>query len=97
MQMKPVSFLYKDAQGDANLKKRKVGMIAEDVDLIDPRLVSYEQDGTTPRSIMYAEYTAVLTKAIQDQQVEIQNLNAFSKDPDPCDKLDWLGRELLCK
>lgn len=74
MKMRPVTFMYKESGGDANLKKRKVGMIAEEVNKIDTRLVAYEQDGKTPRAIMYAEYTAVLTKAIQEQQKEIEDL-----------------------
>lgn len=74
MKLRPVSFVYKENGGDVNLKTRKVGFIAEEVDQVDKRLVAYEKDGVTPRSVMYAEYTALLTKAIQEQQRQIDHI-----------------------
>jgi hypothetical protein len=67
MKMKPVSFnLKSDGQ-------RRVGLIAEDVELIDKRLVNYDKDNL-PASLRYNEYTAILTKAIQEQQEQIEQL-----------------------
>lgn len=70
MKLKPVSFTLKNA----TIGNPHLGFIAEDVDLIDKRLVDYEEDGITPRSIRYLELTALLTKAIQEQQAQIEEL-----------------------
>ncbi len=56
---------------------KEVGLIAEEVSEIVPRLVEYEADGVTPRGVNYQEYTAVLTKAIQEQQKQIDELKAM--------------------
>jgi hypothetical protein len=56
---------------------KEVGLIAEEVNEIVPRLVEYEADGVTPRGVNYQEYTAVLTKAIQEQQKQIDELKAM--------------------
>ncbi len=72
LKLKPVSFTYK------NDKRERVGLIAEDMEQVEPRLVNYEPDGKTPKSISYEEYTALLTKAIQEQQKEIDELDGFS-------------------
>lgn len=73
MRMRPVSFVYTNNPAD---KARQVGLIAEEVNAVDPRLVGYEPDGITPRGVRYAEYTAMLTKAIQQQQAQIDALKA---------------------
>jgi hypothetical protein len=69
MKLKPVSFTYKPevSPGDATTH---LGFIAEDVDTIDTRLVSYEADGT-PHSVKYTEFIPLLTKAVQEQQPQI--------------------------
>jgi hypothetical protein len=50
-----------------------VGLIAEDVEKGDPRLVALDDKGD-PRGVRYMQMTAVLVKAIQDQQHEIDDL-----------------------
>lgn len=52
------------------------GLIAEEVEKIDPKSVFYEKDGATPRGVKYENLTAVLVKAIQEQQKEIDDLKA---------------------
>jgi len=51
----------------------EIGFIAEDVEKIDKRLVNYDKDNL-PASLRYNEYTAILTKAIQEQQEQIEEL-----------------------
>jgi len=58
---------------------KEVGLIAEEVEKVIPRIVEYEADGVTPRGVNYQEYTAVLTKAIQEQQKQIDALKAEVK------------------
>ncbi len=67
-QLRPVSFLY-NGSDDA-----RVGFLAEEVGEIDPRLIFTELDGTTPRGVRYEDMTALLVKAVQEQQLQIEEL-----------------------
>lgn len=73
--LEPVTFLYNDeiVRDDHNLRAQQIGLIADDVQYIDPRLISTEPDGN-PRSIKYDAVTAVLIKAVQEQQQQIDEL-----------------------
>jgi hypothetical protein len=64
--LKPVSFDWKENS------KADVGFIAEEVKEIYPELVS-EEDGET-QGIQYSKLTAILVKAVQDQQKQIDEL-----------------------
>ena len=68
MSLRPVTFISRihPEQG------RQPGFIAEEVELVDRRLVLYENG--RPNSFRYLEYTAVLNRAIQQQQTHILNL-----------------------
>ncbi|OHA30752.1 MAG: hypothetical protein A3B11_02050 [Candidatus Taylorbacteria bacterium RIFCSPLOWO2_01_FULL_44_26] len=66
---RPVSFKYNG--GDSS---EHIGLIAEEVNLIEPRLVAYEADGVTPRGVRYEEMTALLIKAIQEQNARLDNI-----------------------
>lgn len=76
LKMRPVSFDYKKV-GEPSLdsRGRQVGFIAEEALKVDPRLVEIGTDGL-PRAFNYMTYTATLTKAIQEQQAEIEELKA---------------------
>jgi hypothetical protein len=67
--MRPVSFLYNgDVTDDPH-----IGLIAEEVVKIDPRLVANDNDGK-PLKVKYIDAIAMLISAIQDQQKEIDDL-----------------------
>ncbi|MEI6345703.1 MAG: immunoglobulin-like domain-containing protein [bacterium] len=68
--LRPVSFKFN------NDNSEHVGFIAEEVSELEPRLTVYEPASTTPHGVRYAEMTAVLAKAIQEQQVQIDSLQA---------------------
>ena len=70
MKLKPISFYYKDKKMDAT---EELGLLAEDVVQVEPRLVGYGSDGKL-RGVRYEQLTAVLISAIQDQQKEIEDL-----------------------
>lgn len=53
---------------------RQPGFIAEEAELVDRRLVHYENGRAN--SFRYLEYTAVLTRALQQQQVRITELES---------------------
>ncbi|MDO8183849.1 MAG: tail fiber domain-containing protein [bacterium] len=65
LELRPVA--YKQNSDNA----AEVGLIAEDVEQVDKRLMFYEADGVTPRGVRYEQLTAVLAKAIQEQQGQI--------------------------
>lgn len=70
MKFKPISFYYKDKKMDAS---EELGLLAEDVKEVEPRLVGYGSDGKL-RGVRYEQLTAVLISAIQEQQKEIDAL-----------------------
>jgi len=68
--LRPVEYELKP-EFDPEHLGRQVGFIAEDVAEVDKRLVSFQDDGQT-RGVRYMQMAAVLTKAIQEEQKEIE-------------------------
>ena len=74
MKLRPISYEYKDGfMPDKFNPGRQDGFIAEEVQKVDPRLVPLDSEGK-PKSVEYAQMTALLARAIQDQQQEIWEL-----------------------
>lgn len=83
MALKPISYDVKASANPAlHALGRQVGLGAQDVAKVDPRLVSYYRDCAkadatcnerkgTPSGVRYEQLTAVLIKAVQDQQAEL--------------------------
>lgn len=65
--MRPVSYKKKNPMGE-NDAKEQVGFIADEVK--DTRLVSYDNEGDV-HGFRYDQYTAVLTKAIQELNAKV--------------------------
>ena len=61
LNLNPVSFVYND---DIGVKGPQVGLIAEQVQQIDPRLAATDASGT-PFTVKYQNLTAILAGAIQ--------------------------------
>lgn len=72
MLMRPVSYELKPEFNPEHLG-RQVGLIAEEVAKIDDRLIAVDDKGD-PRGVRYMQMTAVLIKAIQEQQKQINHL-----------------------
>lgn len=72
MALKPVSYDLKPEFNPSHIG-RQIGFIAEDVVKVDPRIVPLDAKGL-PRSVQYDRITAMLVKAVQDQQHEIDQL-----------------------
>jgi hypothetical protein len=70
--LKELSILNPVAYTSKTSGRREIGFIAEDVNKIDPRLSTYDKDGLV--GIQYDHLTALLVKAIQEQQSEIESL-----------------------
>ena len=77
MKLRPVSYNLKTSNNPMGLGTQ-VGLISEDVAQIDSRLVSLDGDHE-PLGVRYMQLTAVLTKAIQEQQKEIEELKHPTK------------------
>lgn len=65
--LRPVQYL------DNNDNEPQIGLIAEEVQEIEPRLVDRNADGL-PQSVRYQQLTAVLVKVAQEQQLQIEKL-----------------------
>jgi hypothetical protein len=72
MALKPISYELKDEYNPEHLGEM-VGLIAEDVLKVDPRLVGFDANGNA-RGVRYMQATALLVEAIQEQQAEIERL-----------------------
>jgi hypothetical protein len=70
LSLRPVSFRYTPAYlgslvSDPNWAGQRVGFIAEEMQHIDPRLVTIDNTGQ-PDTVRYENITAILTKAVQE-------------------------------
>ena len=81
--LNPVSFQYRvknedDTYSDEAQPQPEYGLIAEDVELVNPDLVFYDEteNGRELRGIQYSRLIAPLLKAIQEQQSLITDLTA---------------------
>lgn len=68
LQLRPVTFDWKDGQG------RDLGFVAEEVAAIDSLLVTHNEQGQI-EGVKYGPLTAVLVKALQEQQAQIAALH----------------------
>lgn len=72
--LEPFSFSWKDGTPQrAGDTQEQVGFGAHQVAAVDPRLVSYSDDGKL-LGVRYQEMTALLVQAIKEQQAEIEEL-----------------------
>ncbi|HBB36470.1 MAG TPA: hypothetical protein DCZ86_00540, partial [Candidatus Moranbacteria bacterium] len=69
MALNPVTFNMK---GESNSDPAHMGFIAQDVEKIVPELVTAGPNGY--KGLSYALFTPLLTKAVQEQQTEISNV-----------------------
>ena len=73
MQLRPVTY---NGKSELDSNKTFAGLIAEEVhDLGLTEFVQYAEDGT-PDALAYTHMIALLTKAIQEQQTQIESLKA---------------------
>jgi hypothetical protein len=69
MKLNPVSFSWKESN------QSDLGFIAEEVNEVSPLLSTYDQKGQLT-GVKYSQMSALLTKSIQEQQDEINNLKS---------------------
>jgi hypothetical protein len=73
-QLKGVSYERKDDG------RRQIGVVAEDVALVVPEVVSLNPDTGEPDGVDYSRLAALLIEAIKSQQIEIRDLEARIRD-----------------
>lgn len=73
--LRPVTYRYKNS--DSSVKQ--IGLIAEDVQRVNPDFVSFNPDGT-PETVSYSSLVTPLLKAVQDQKKTIETLLSENED-----------------
>ena len=78
MALQPIVYHYKLTGDDKfdyapGQRSWQLGFTAEQAASVDPRLITYEESGQ-PHAFRYEQYVAVLTRAIQEQQEQIDEL-----------------------
>lgn len=71
-EINPVRYRFKEGTGHP--EDEQIGLIAQEVQAHFPELVSEKNDGTL--SLSYSKFAAVLLKGLQEQQAEIERLQA---------------------
>lgn len=75
LQLRPVLFLFKNNKEDNDKDAAdRIGFISQEVEEIFPALVDTSEQGF--KSIDYPKMAVILTKAIQEQQVQINSLES---------------------
>lgn len=76
LQVRPVVYNWKPTGNpaydlDRNVNHQQIGLIADEMEKIDSRLVTYDKDGEI-HGFNYEQYTAWLTKAIQELNTKVE-------------------------
>jgi hypothetical protein len=79
LNLRPVTFKYNQGYGDSG-KDQQFGLIAEEVQQIDPRLIILDSGGL-PTAVRYDFLPMLLIKAVQEQQLQIDALTGSSTTP----------------
>jgi hypothetical protein len=74
--LRPVSFVWKDPKDDG-MKGEQFGFIAQEIETVLPSVVLTQNDTRKTKGIKYTEIIPLLTKALQEQQAEIEQLRAM--------------------
>jgi hypothetical protein len=74
MKLRPVTFHWKDPTRD---QEQRIGLIAQEVQPLYPEAVGVEPDGM--KTISYGDLVVPIIKAVQEQQVEIEELRAANE------------------
>lgn len=71
----PIAFNMKEMErpnADLNFGKRQIGLTAENIAEVDPRMAIYENDGVTPKSYRQESVVAALVGAIRELKSEFE-------------------------
>jgi hypothetical protein len=76
MKLNPVEYEKKNTIQDSVYNRHEIGFIAQEVAKVLPSLVTEGKDADKTLAVSYTELIPVLTKAIQEQQTQIENQHA---------------------
>ena len=79
MALNPVSYNKKKSISDSEYVIQENGFIAQELQKVMPKLVKVGTDKDKTLSVNYSGIIPVLTKAIQEQQKEIEELKQLVK------------------
>lgn len=68
MQLRPVEFVWKED------KKEDVGFIAEEVGVVIPKIIEYENNGVDAKGLDYTRIIPYLIECVKEQQKRIEKL-----------------------
>ena len=94
--LNPVIFTYKPELDHSLIKGvEHYGLIAEEVEKVDKRLIGYELDNKTPRTVRYEEMVSVVVQAIKELYADFQKLVAkVSGQDERIEKLEAKVKDL---
>lgn len=78
LKLRPVTFNWKEPKDDG-MRGRQTGLIAQEVEKVLPATVLTAKDARKSKAIKYDELTAILIKAVQEQQAEINELKLANR------------------
>lgn len=79
MALRPVEYEKKNSIESNDYNRHEIGFIAQEVEKIIPSIVTKGADANKTLAVSYTEIIPILTKAIQDQQKQIESLEARLK------------------
>ncbi len=74
-QLRPVNFIYKND----NTETKQYGLIAEEVEEVNPLFVSYNKEGEV-EVVSYSKLVTLMLKALQEQEKQIDELKSENED-----------------
>lgn len=80
MNLRPVEYDKKNSVEAADYNRHEIGFVAQEIKKVLPSLVSEGNDAHKTLSVSYTELIPVLTKAIQEQQAQIELLKAENRE-----------------
>ncbi len=75
MNLRPVVYDKKNSIPETNYDRHEIGFIAQEIQKVLPSVVTEGKDADKTLAVSYTELIPVLTKAIQEQQAQIDNQN----------------------
>lgn len=80
MNLRPVEYDKKNSVEASDYNRHEIGFVAQEIKKVLPSLVSEGNDAHKTLSVSYTELIPVLTKAIQEQQAQIEALKAENRE-----------------
>ena len=87
MSLRPVEYEKKNSIKEIEYNRHEIGFIAQEIAKVLPSLVTEGKDSDKILAVSYTELIPVLTKAIQEQQFQIEALKAKNEQLEAANKV----------